>query len=51
MQAFLSTLDTWFSQMLTVPPSTLMRLIKLGSRVANLLSLGRRGGSTKEGPA
>lgn len=41
MQAFLATLDNWFGQMLTVPPSTLMRLIKLGSRVVNLLSLGR----------
>jgi DNA-binding transcriptional regulator GbsR (MarR family) len=51
MQAFLSTLDTWFSQMLTVPPSTLMRLIKLGSRVVNLLSLGRRGVDTRNGSA
>jgi DNA-binding transcriptional regulator GbsR (MarR family) len=41
MQAFLATMDNWFAQMLTVPPSTLMRLIKLGSRVVNLLSLGR----------
>src|SRR5215471_5191027 len=41
MQAFLTTMDSWFGQMLTVPPSTLMRLIKLGSRVVNLLSLGR----------
>jgi DNA-binding transcriptional regulator GbsR (MarR family) len=41
MQGFLTTLDTWFGQMLAVPPSTLMRLIKLGSRVVNLLSLGR----------
>jgi DNA-binding transcriptional regulator GbsR (MarR family) len=41
MQAFLTTLDNWFGQMLAVPPSTLMRLIKLGSRVVNLLNLGR----------
>jgi DNA-binding transcriptional regulator GbsR (MarR family) len=41
MQVFLGTLDNWFSQMLTVPPSTLMRLIKLGSRVVNLLGFGR----------
>jgi len=33
--------------MLTVPPSTLMKLIKLGSRVVNLLALGRsRGGAS-----
>jgi DNA-binding transcriptional regulator GbsR (MarR family) len=41
MQAFLASLDTWFGQMLAVPPSTLMRLIKLGSRVVSLLNLGR----------
>jgi DNA-binding transcriptional regulator GbsR (MarR family) len=42
MQAFLSTLDDWFGQMLKVPPSTLMKLIKLGTRVVNLVGLGRR---------
>jgi DNA-binding transcriptional regulator GbsR (MarR family) len=41
MQSFLATLDSWFGQMLTVQPSTLMKLIKLGSRVVNLLNLGR----------
>src|SRR5262245_28031460 len=41
MQAFLTTLDHWFGQMLSVPPSTLMRLIKLGTRVVNLLGLSR----------
>lgn len=50
MQAFLSTLDSWFGQMLTVRPSTLMALIKLGTRVVNLLSLGR-GKSDKENSA
>lgn len=40
MYGFLATLDNWFSQMLTVPPSTLMRLIRLGSRVVNLLGIG-----------
>jgi DNA-binding transcriptional regulator GbsR (MarR family) len=48
MQAFLTTLDSWFGQMLTVPPSTLMRLIKLGSRVGNLVNLGR-GNNNKKG--
>jgi DNA-binding transcriptional regulator GbsR (MarR family) len=41
MQTFLTTLDSWFGQMLSVPPSTLMRLIKLGNRVVHLLNLGR----------
>jgi DNA-binding transcriptional regulator GbsR (MarR family) len=41
MQSFLATLDGWFGQMITVPPGTLMRLIKLGTRVVTLLNLGR----------
>ena len=48
MQSFLGTLDTWFSQMVTVPPATLMALMKLGTRVVNLVSLGR-GSSAKKG--
>jgi DNA-binding transcriptional regulator GbsR (MarR family) len=51
MQAFLTTLDNWFGQMLTVPPSTLMRLIKLGSRVVKLLNLGRGRSEEKGGAA
>lgn len=41
MQSFVTTLDKWYGQMLTVPPSTLMTLIKLGSKVVNLVTLGR----------
>jgi len=41
MNSFVATLDQWFGQMLTVPPSTLMSLIKLGTRVVGLLGLGR----------
>lgn len=48
MQGFLGTLDTWFSQMVTVPPATLMALMKLGTRVVGLVSLGR-GSSAKKG--
>jgi DNA-binding transcriptional regulator GbsR (MarR family) len=48
MQGFLGTLDTWFGQMVTVPPATLMALMKLGSRVVNLVSLGR-GSSARKG--
>lgn len=47
MQGFMGTLDTWFGQMLNVPPATLMRLIKLGSRVVSLLKLGGIGGGRK----
>ena len=38
----------WFSQMVTVPPATLMALMKLGTRVVSLVSLGR-GSSAKKG--
>jgi len=48
MQGFLGTLDTWFSQMVTVPPATIMALMKLGTRVVNLANLGR-GSSAKKG--
>ena len=41
MNGFLTTLDSWFGQMLTVPPATLMKLIKLGSKVATLVGIGR----------
>jgi DNA-binding transcriptional regulator GbsR (MarR family) len=41
MHDFMATLDKWYGQMLTVPPSTLMSLIKLGSRVVNMLGMGR----------
>jgi hypothetical protein len=41
MQSFVTTLDGWFTQMMAVPPATLMGLIKLGSRVVKLANLGR----------
>jgi len=42
------TANTWFGQMVTVPPATLMALMKLGTRVVGLVSLGR-GSSAKKG--
>jgi DNA-binding transcriptional regulator GbsR (MarR family) len=41
MHDFVTTIDSWYGQMLTVPPSTLMALIKLGSKVVGLLGVGR----------
>ncbi len=41
MHGFITTMDAWYGQMLTVPPSTLMSLIKLGSKVVGLLGMGR----------
>lgn len=48
MHAFLMTLDNWFDQMLEVPPTTLMRLIKLGSKVVNLVGATRGKGKGRE---
>ena len=41
MQSFVTTIDHWYEQMLTVPPERIMALIKLGSRVVNLLNFAR----------
>lgn len=41
MQSFVTTLDGWFTQMMAVPPATLMALIKLGSSVVKLARFGR----------
>jgi len=41
MQSFTTTLDAWFTQMMAVSPSTLMGLIKLGSKVVKLANPGR----------
>jgi DNA-binding transcriptional regulator GbsR (MarR family) len=42
MHALVSTLDSWFTQMMTIPPSTLMTLIKMGSKVVGVLGLGAK---------
>jgi DNA-binding transcriptional regulator GbsR (MarR family) len=41
MLDFTETLDVWFTQMLSVPKGKLAALIRLGSKVINLLPLGR----------
>lgn len=37
MHTFVNTVDGWYQQMLDVPPDTLMRLIRMGSKVVGLL--------------
>lgn len=37
MHTFVGTVDSWYQQMLDVPPDTLMRLIRMGSSVVGLL--------------
>ena len=45
MHVFIMTLNNWFDQMMAVPPTTLMRLIKLGSKVVSLLNATRGRGA------
>ena len=45
MDEFVTLLSRWYDQMLSVPPSKLMALIRMGAKVANLLRLGRGGKS------
>ncbi len=40
LQRFVDTLNNWYAQMLRVPPGKIMALIKMGSKVVNLLNLG-----------
>jgi DNA-binding transcriptional regulator GbsR (MarR family) len=42
MLAFVDALDRWYAQMLTVPKPKLAALIRLGTRVVSLLSLGKQ---------
>ena len=37
MHVFVNTVDDWYQQMLDVPPDTLMRLMRMGSKVVGLL--------------
>ena len=49
MQRFVETLNRWYDQMLGVPPAKIMALIRMGARVVNFLSLGRRNAPGKDG--
>lgn len=48
LQRFVETLNRWYEQMLTVQPTKIMSLIKMGSKVVNLLSLGRKDGDRRQ---
>jgi DNA-binding transcriptional regulator GbsR (MarR family) len=43
MQRFVETLNRWYDQMLGVPPAKIMALIRMGAKVVNFLSFGRKG--------
>jgi hypothetical protein len=38
---FVETMDRWYAQMRAVPKPTLAALVRLGSRIVKLLSLGK----------
>jgi DNA-binding transcriptional regulator GbsR (MarR family) len=48
MQSFIVTINGWYDQMITVPPSKIMALMKLGSRIVNLLNLVPKRGTKKD---
>ena len=49
MQRFVETLNRWYDQMLGVPPAKIMALIRLGAKVVNFLSFGRKEESGRNG--
>lgn len=49
MHDFITTVDGWYQQMITVPPQKIMRLIRLGARVVGLLRYLPGGGNSKTG--
>ncbi|MGB3167214.1 MAG: MarR family transcriptional regulator, partial [Alteraurantiacibacter sp.] len=52
MNEFITTVDSWYEQMIRVPPAQIMTLIRMGAKVVGLLKfVGRRGpkaGATTE---
>ncbi|WP_114952455.1 GbsR/MarR family transcriptional regulator [Sphingosinicella terrae] len=48
MQRFVETLNSWYDQMLGVPPAKIMALIRMGAKVVNFLSFGRKGEAAKD---
>ena len=43
MGRFVAEIERWYGQMLSVPPPKLMQLMKMGTKVVDLLRLGRKG--------
>ena len=48
MQRFVETLNRWYDQMLGVPPAKIMALIRMGAKVVNFLSFGRKGEGARD---
>jgi DNA-binding transcriptional regulator GbsR (MarR family) len=41
MESFVATVDRWYEQMLSIPAPKIMALMRMGSKVASLIGLGR----------
>lgn len=50
MHDFVTTVDSWYQQMLSVPPSQIMTFIRMGAKVVNLLKFVSGKGSVKAEP-
>ena len=48
MNSFITTVDTWYNQMIHVPPQQIMRLIRLGAKVVSLLNFVGRKDSSRD---
>src|SRR3954452_4727577 len=48
MGQFLETVDRWYDQMISVPAPKIMALMRMGAKVANLLSFGRKDGDKRD---
>jgi DNA-binding transcriptional regulator GbsR (MarR family) len=46
MERFVATVDRWYVQMLSIPAPKIMALVRMGSKVASLVGLGR--GETRQ---
>jgi len=49
MGQFIETVDRWYDQMLGVPAPKIMALMRMGAKVANLLSFGRKSEGRRDG--
>lgn len=49
MGQFLETVNRWYDQMISVPAPKIMALMRMGAKVANLLSFGRKDGESGSG--
>jgi DNA-binding transcriptional regulator GbsR (MarR family) len=49
MGQFLETVNRWYDQMISVPAPKIMALMRMGAKVANFLSFGRKDGERQGG--